>query len=300
VYNSIWDEFLSPQSSRGAYILFKEYETGLYVLSKYANLTVCFLIILGILKYIKEYKKITNNMLIYITLSLYFLWILVLSVVLPYFAVMGPGRLYILGLVTLSLFCVIGATNLLQIIYATLKIKRISIEKDALRFMSIYVSILILFNTGLFIKGIMHDSFYSIILNKNSINTLTIEDKAKFYSRYIMEYDIYSIRWLSSYCKEDTKVYYTAGYTSIASLPHNYGSIHLKYLDINRNSKSLPNNSYVWLLYANTKENIGFGVIRGVYLFDWYEFNRSEIYQFITNSTNKIYTNGGSQVLWVS
>lgn len=298
VFNSIWDEFLSPQSSRGAYMLTKN-ETGLYVLLKYINLSVIFLIILGILKYIKEHKKLINDMM-YISLSLYFLWILVLSVILPYFAVMSPGRLYILGLITLSLFCVIGVINLLQIIYGILKIKRDDFEKDTLKFLSIYLSTLILFNTG-FIWEITYDSPNSIALSKYSINTFgTLEDKAKFYSRYIMEYDVYSIKWLSSYCKKDTKVYYTAGYTSIASLPYNYGSIHLRYKGINRDSKSLPNGSYIWLLYANTKENIGFGVLPGVHWFDWYEFNRSKIYPFTSNSTNKIYTDGGSQVLWVS
>ena len=324
VFNSMWYEFLSPHSSRGAYLLVK-HETGLLVVLKYINLSVIVLITLGIileiLKYIKlKYKRLENEKLlinnkILLFLSLYFIWLLVLSVILPYFAVMSPGRLYLLGLCTLSLFCVIGITNLLHITYNNilkLRLKiiiknsknnnAIDIERSIQRFLSIYLSTLILFNTG-FIGEVTHNPYLttlSIALSKSSINTFgTPEDKAKFYARYIMDYDISSIKWLSSNCKEDAKVFYTAGFTSILFVPYNYGNFLLKYENLNKNSHSLPNGSYVWLLYANIKENIGFSTLAGVHWFDWYEFNKSNIYQFIISSTNKIYDNNGSQVLWV-
>ena len=107
IFGSIWTSFLSPDASRGAYMIAKQ-TSGLRTISKYLNLGIAFFMVLGMFKTFWDYKKSKFDP-IYLGLSLYFLGILVASVAIPHFAVMNPSRLYMLSIITLTPFCVAGS-----------------------------------------------------------------------------------------------------------------------------------------------------------------------------------------------
>jgi uncharacterized membrane protein len=290
VFGSIWTSFFSPDASRGAYTIAK-HVSGLKLISKYMNLGVPFFIISGMFKVLWDFiNKKSKFDAVYLGLSLYFMGLLVGSVVLPHFAVMSPGRLWIIALIMVSPFFIIGGKILFKNIFKLFKI-RIK-QLNILKVLGCYILIIMLFSTG-FIYEITKEHPSSIALSQNSIKKYgTMEDRASFYARFIVGYDAEAIKWLGQYKKYDT-LYYTSGYTLIgSSTPNNYGSPDFKVKQLDNHAK-ITNNSYLWKIYVNIKENIAFGSIPGISWFSY--FNFSDIsYKF--NDKNKIYDNGGSQI----
>jgi uncharacterized membrane protein len=75
----------------------------------------------------------------------------------------------------------------------------------------------------------------------------------------------------------------------------NYGDRSLKIKGLNEHTKYIEEkSSYIWLMYVNLKKNVGFGVIPGVAVSYYFDF--SEVKPLLKNK-NKIYDNGGSQIL---
>jgi uncharacterized membrane protein len=289
ILSSIWTGFLSPDASRGAYMIAKQV-SGVKIIAKYMNLGIAFFMVLGMFKTLWNYKKSKFDA-IYIGLSLYLLGILVASVAIPHFAVMGPGRLYMLSLITLTPFCIFGGIysfkNILKIFQKNVKVDNL------LKIMYCYMVIILLFSTG-FIYELANDHPTSVALSQNSVaNYGTMEDKAKFYGLKIMGYDVNAMEWLSDYNKENTYLYFTVGYVSVTSVCGNYGDYPLtKIKQLDKNTHII-NKNYVWLRYANTIENIGYNV-NSVSLSSWFDF--LEVKPLLRDK-NKIYDNGGSQIL---
>ncbi|WP_421077861.1 DUF2206 domain-containing protein [Methanothermococcus sp. Ax23] len=291
VFGSIWTSFLSPDASRGAYMIAKKYSEGLLLLIKYMNLGIAFFMVLGMCKTLWNYKKSKFDAT-YLGLSLYFLGILVAAVVLPFFAVMGPDRLYILALIITSPFCIIGGILFFKIIS---KIFRKDIKtNNLLKIVCVYVIILMLFNVG-FIQELTKDHPTSIALSQNSVDKYgTLEDRARLYNRLITEYDMHAVKWMSQYDKKNSNIYYNRGRSSVGIMLDNYGDMSLKIKGLNEHTKYIEEKSYIWLMYVNLKKNVGFGVIPGVAVSYYFDF--SEVKPLLKNK-NKIYDNGGSQIL---
>ena len=155
--------------------------------------------------------------------------------------------------------------------------------------------LIMLFSTG-FVYEIARDHPTSVALSQNSVaNYGTMEDKAKFYGLKIMGYDIASIRWLSKYADKNNKLYCSRGYTSTSAIPNNYGDFSYDFVRLNNNTKYIKNNSYIWLMYVNIKEDIGFAMLKGVGLATYYNF--SEVKPLLKDK-NKIYDSGGSQIFY--
>jgi uncharacterized membrane protein len=168
VLNSIWTELLSPDASRGAYMITKQV-SGILLIRKYMNFGVAFFIVIGTIKCLLNIFNKKSKFkfdLIYIGFSLYFSAILVATVVLPFFAVMGPDRLFTLSLVTTSPFFAVGSILFIKSILK--KFKRDTSINCILKIMYVYIIILTLLNVG-FIQEITKDHPRSIALSQKSI-----------------------------------------------------------------------------------------------------------------------------------
>jgi len=291
IVNSIFTEFLSPESSRGMYMLAKEV-SGLRIISKYLMLSIPFLSIIGLFKEVLSYKK-SKFEVTYIGFSIYYLILLIASVVIAHFAIMSPDRLNILALVLLAPLSIIGGLTILGLIKRVLKLKE---DNKFLKILFVYCIIFMLFSTQ-FIYVLAGDHPTSISIGQGYVNEYgNREDKAKFYSNLIMEYDISSLRWLSKYECEDKKLYFTGGYTHIGSVIRSSGYFPIDNVKkIDNRTASIPNDQYILLIYANVVEKIGYGTIPGVVLFEY--FNMTDVYSLLKDK-DKIYTNGGSEILW--
>ena len=153
-----------------------------------------------------------------------------------------------------------------------------------------------LFNTQ-FIVVLAKDYPTSISIGQEYVNKYgNREDKAKFYASKIMEYDISSLKWLSRYGCEDKRLYFTGGYTHISSVYRSSGYFPIDNVKkIDTRTASIPNDQYILLIYANVVNKIGYGTIPEVKLFEY--FNMTDVYPLLKDK-DKIYTNGGSEILW--
>ena len=329
IAGTIFTEFLNPEYSRGGFMLAKEY-SGLKIIHKYLKLSIPFLIIIGLFKALLSCRK-SKFGVPYLGFSIYYLAILIASVVIAHFAVMGPGRLYILALPVLALLSIIGGLTILGVIKKILKLKEVvqqfktgrkrksnralnpkrseifsiksnygtvSKEEDKnLKILFVYFIILMLFNTQ-FIVVLANDHPTSISIGQEYVNKYgNRDDKAKFYSGKIMEYDISSLKWLSEYGCKHKKLYFTGGYSHIGSVIRSSGYFPIDniYNTFSNRTASIPNDQYILLIYANVVNKIGFGTIPGVVRFEY--FNMTDVYPLLKDK-DKIYTNGDSEILW--
>lgn len=291
VLNSIWTEFLSPDTSRGAYMMTKQV-SGLLLIRKYMNFGVAFFIILGMIKCLLNLFNKKSKFkfgLIYIGISLYFLAILVAAIVLPFFAVMGPDRLFTLSLVATSPFFSIGGIFFIKLILKGFK--RDITTTNILKIMHIYIIILMLLNVG-FIQEITKNHPRSIALSQKSIDNFgNLEDKSAFYRLLTDVYDVHAAKWASAYGKKNISRNNELP-SSVGATFDNYGDRSLKIIGLNPHIKNIESNTYIWLKYANIK-NIGFDINR--YTMIWYYFNFSDVKPLLRGK-NKIYDNKGSQI----
>jgi uncharacterized membrane protein len=291
IIQSILTEFFSPEYSRGAYMLSSEYN-GLTNIYKYLKLSFPLLILLGFLTELFTSNKSKFECL-YIYFSIYFISLLFASVIIPNFATMSPSRLYILTLPILAPFSIVGRSSLLNIFGNTFRIK----EKNKIsQLLFVYFTIFLLFSTQ-FIFVLANEGSGSISIGQESIEKYdNKDDRAMFYSKMIMEYDISSLKWLSKSKVSNKKLYFTGGYTHLGSVLRSQGYFPINNIisDLNSDTK-IAKNQYILLIYANIVENIGYKVLPHVMLYDY--FNMSELNPVLQDK-NIIYTNGYSKILW--
>ncbi|WP_292375898.1 DUF2206 domain-containing protein [Methanosarcina sp. UBA411] len=289
VFHNIWktllSDFFSPEYSRGAYMLTKN-SIGLRAVNKYLRLGVVILIIIGFFKETLNSKKPKFG-ITYFSISIYYLLLLIASVAIPYFSVMSPGRLYILGLCFLSPLFVIGGLQR-------------NFENKSIKILYAFVTILMLFNTQ-FLYVLAQDSPTSLSIGQEYIKKYGDEDdKATFYSNMITEYDILSLEWLSKYGYKDKGLFFTAGYTQVGSVYHNMGffpknKMYGEYIDCYKELRNSDKYKYIMLIYANVVEDIGFSTEMNTTTFSYFNFSE---FKPVLEKRNKIYDNSGSEILW--
>ena len=292
IADAIFTEFLNPEYSRGGYMLAKE-SRGLGFIHKYLKLGIPFLIIIGLFKELLNYRKSKFDVP-YFGFSIYYLTLLIASVAIPCFAVMGPDRLYSLALSLLAPLSIIGGLTILGLIKKKNELKE---ENKFLKILFVYLIVFMLFNTH-FIYILAKDHPNSISIGQEYVNKYgDTKDKATFYSRMIIEYDVSSLKWLSEYGCKDNKLYFTGGQSHIGSVLWSYGYFPIDniYFRFDNRTKTLPQNQYILLIYANVVEKIGYGTIPGVVMCDY--FNMTDIYPLLEDKS-RIYDNGGSEILW--
>jgi uncharacterized membrane protein len=165
ILSSISTDLLNSGTSQGLTALNAEVNSPLHKIPKYLNLLFQCFIVLGILSTLKSLKKFKLEYVIFAFVSLF---VLVLSIALPYFASsLNMTRVYHIVLFFLAPFAIIGGIYSFRILYKLLR--RSWTEKqvnNSLRIISILLCVLFLFFTG-FVYEVTQDDPTSFSLSKN-------------------------------------------------------------------------------------------------------------------------------------
>lgn len=152
IYTNLITSFFQSSSSQGLNLIVSNNNTIIQTIYRYLYLGSQFLIFIGIILFLAS-KKIRSCYSFsedYILFSLASFILLILAIVLPFFASsFNTTRLYHVMLFFLAPFVIIGAIGLLKILTNSLKIRVNNIEKSATIIFSIFLLIFLLFNTGL-------------------------------------------------------------------------------------------------------------------------------------------------------
>ena len=294
--NSIHAEFLSPEYSRGMYVITKELASPLHITFRYFYLTTQFFIVVGLLKTLlnNKNKKLKFDKM-YLGFAIYFFILLLVAIVHTSLSAMDPHRLYHLSLFILAPFGVIGGLATCEIIYKIFKRSWTNKGvKYSLNILAVFLVIFLLFNTG-FMYEVAKDHPGSISISQESIKRYgDIRDKAGFYGGYIVTQNVFSGKWLATNMRTNEKIYrgdLVQGYPSLTI----YGGIAGKYIQSFGNTTKEIGSGYIQLTYANVVEGVGSS---------WYNplqkrtaFNFTDVYPLLEDK-DKIYDNGGSEILW--
>jgi uncharacterized membrane protein len=326
IANTIFIEFLSPESSRGMHSLAGIPLSPIRWVCKIINLSALFFICVGILKLSLKHREMKFERE-YIGFSLYWFAICLAAIAVSYFAVMNPGRLYHLSLFLLAPLAVIGGITVFEVIIKILKIswtnnilkhplrilktprkhrditqkyiengteRRVN-QNTPLNIVYAFFIIFLLFNTG-FIFEIAKDHPHSISLSQESIKKYgDINDKGTFMN-LMYEQNVFSARWSSMNMEKDKMIYVTKGNGEGASALVAYGMILMQETDMLTNrTKEIREGNYIYLSHLNVVEGIGMGLNPKLGCPTY--FNMTDVYPLLKDK-DKIYTNGGSEVLW--
>lgn len=286
IVNSIFTDFLNPETSRGLYLITRSESSFLRLVNKYLYIISQFFIAFGF-TYTILYDTKLKFSITYLGASLFYLIFLFSAIVISGFTVMmDPRRLYHLSLFILSPFCIIGFSQLYKIMFK-------SSTGFCLKTLSLFLILFFLFNTS-FIFEVTKDHPYSISISQETIKSSgDLEDKAKLYGNYVVTQDVFSGKWLGKNMNNDKFVYRGEFIEGDPSLTI-YGGIDpnsVRYFDNTTNEIS---NGYIQLAYANIIENVGS---------TWYnQLQERTAYSFsevshIFDRKNKVYNNGGSVIL---
>jgi len=215
----------------------------------------------------------------YMLITLFNSILLLFIIIIPNISLsLGMKRFYQIIIPLLSPFLIIGCQYTFQ---------KIKIEKHYKKFIVFILLMSYLFQVGL-INYITNDYPYSYILDlerkKNSNDTNILMTT---YGYLNMEQDVFGAEWLSWYIDNTSMVYSDVG--SITHVLKSYALLHDKRLkDISGLTESAET-KYLYFKYLNTK----LGIIPS----SQSVLNMSEMTPLI-NDSNKLYSNGGSEVLY--
>jgi uncharacterized membrane protein len=143
-----------------------------------------------------------------------------------------------------------------------------------------------------FINCISGASPLSFSLDYNRIRTSTDPNSANsitFYANFITEQDVFGAVWLTKNRGESSMIY--ADYRSADGVLTSYGFIPRLQISPLTNTTTLEQGGFVYLRQLN--------VANGIIPTPTAPFNTSEIYPLL-NKTNLIYSNGNSEIWYVS
>jgi hypothetical protein len=281
---------MDPAGSRGMYMITNQYNEGLRLVTKYINLSIPFLCVIGLCTELLNRK--TKFKFDFLVLSCYYIVILVATVTVSKFAVMSSTRLFILGLSLLAPLTVKGGLILFNKVFGIL---HLTTKNRSLSLLYFYFVLAMLLNTQ-FLYVLLGDHPTSISIGQEYIEKYgNVDDKAEFYSNKIMEYDISSLKWLSEYGNKSRDLYFTGGHTHIGSVIYSSGYYPMTHI-YNFGPNPIPTlgNQYVLLIYSNVVQKIGYGTLPGIDVYDYFSF--SNLDSFLMKK-NKVYSNGYSEIL---
>ena len=289
IYTSIFIDFFNPQTTGGLGLVLTSPQTIDGYLNKGILLIIQFFIFLGILLLFFKDKIKFNAEFVFMIIPAFLLDIL--SVLTPNFSIaLSTQRLYSLTLIFLAPMALIGG------IYFFDKIKIfISSWKFEynIKIMSILLITLFLLQVGA-IKVILNEPGTSIPLSKEQmINSNNITAKSEFYYDYgAFEQNYYSINWLTTYKNNATIFSDESSSKALQTYNINLMLNWQPYSPSNNNQGgTYQSGDYLYLSYSNIIGNVWVKVIP----------NNLAAYEFQNispsfNKTNKIYSNGASEV----
>ena len=273
ILSSISTDFLSSDTSQGLTVLNAYVSSPLHKIPQYINYLFQFFIVVGVLSRLKSIKKFNFEYVIFAFVSLF---VLVLSIALPYFASsLNMTRVYHIVLFFLAPFAIIGGIYSFKILYKIFKRSWTKKQvNNSLKIMSILLSILFLFFTG-FVYEVAQDDPSSFSLSKN-VDYSVFNDQ-----------EVLSIKWLHT-VKGDGLIY-ADDYRFV--LPSSFEPFN-KTIEMS-DTTVIPKNGYLYLGGYNLEK-------RSIFVStDKNGTSTKQIYinynSWISNK-NKIYTNGNSTI----
>jgi len=238
--------------------------------------------------------------------SEYFLFSLIsfgalFATLLPQFSrIIGIDRLFHIFFIFLSPFCIKGGITLVQLLIKTFKF--LDLKQDiSIKIIALFLSIFFLFSSNFVSVALIKDYPAPHLISLDDIEEY-IKDgninmwKAYVYNHYIMEQDVFGAKWLAN-SKIEAKVW--ADWKSCWGSLSAYGMMGpqaesgWKYAITSiLTNKTKISTGYIYLRYFNTKEGL---MLASTHSKDWY--NIGDI-SGILNSSNKIYTNNGSEIYY--
>jgi len=285
VASSISTDFLNPKAAEGLGIILRETVSPLHSIgTKYIHLITQFFILVGVISLLLKRKE-TKFEGEYASFSIVNIVICFAAIAVPYFASsLNTTRLFHITLVILAPFCIIGEITIFKVLNRVFKTSWT--DQSAIKILSVFLVIFLLFNTG-FVFEVAKDHPRAVTLSQNWIKEHGDKKAiAGSHASYVPEQNVVSLRWLSETInKEDIKIY--AGYYHHAQIV-GYGMIPFGCIYGLSNMSKIRRGMYVYLGYLNVVEGIVVST-EGSY------YNTTEIYPLL-NTTNEIYTNGGSEI----
>lgn len=298
VISSIFTDFLSPGAAEGLNLIVFELASPLQEITRILHFITIAFITVGIIVILLK-RVVMRFEKPYIELSLACYIMCLASIALPYFAsAMNTTRMYHISLLFIAPFCIIGGSAIIEKLYKIVGLH----QKDALKFLSIFFSIFLIFNSGV-VYELLKDPSGPIFLCKETIIEYGDSQRkaALFYTYNTFEPDVAGIEWLSETASVDAIIY-----SDYRSHPlHSYGMIEesrIKHIsNVSRINKFLLRDTFLFLGYPNTVENIlvckktatvGIGAQR------LYTLNTSSIYDTLPYR-DAVYTNGKCEIYMV-
>ncbi len=286
IYANFWSEFLNLQSRQE--LALRAIGAGTQAVSlghwlgRGFHYVTQFFIVLGILCTVLRYEKRYRLDREYIVISIFMLLFAMLPLIAPSLNLLNVTRMYHISILFLAPFCVIGG----DWFFSFLPKLRGSIFPFILTL--IVITSLFLFETG-FIYEITGDDSYSVSLSMYRM------DRAIVYgSGYITEcFDVAGAEWLHSNIVLTAKTLVYADAVSVIKPLTGYGVFPRNHIETLTNVTYFDMNEYVYLRNFNTFD----GKIYGQGYVSGRVWNNSDISPRL-GSLNKIYTNGGCEILF--
>jgi uncharacterized membrane protein len=300
IFQSIFSDLFNPQA-RGPMVL-KAVGVGVRPglvnsVDLFVHYAIVGFIVLGVVTQWRQRKTVNGEFLSYMCMALS---LLILSVVVPYVSTnIGINRIFHMALIFVSPACVLGGESFFKTTFQALS--RLSPSswhsifprKGSLTFVSSIIILFLLFNTGL-INEISGAPPISLSLGFNRLKESNDQlDVTFLYSAYITEQDFASERWLSTnvaleqtVCADSTyRLNVLLAYLGIAPKP-----INLDNAGVPLYPGSQASCTYVYLGYMNVVKGLGTAG-------PWVPPYRMSQVTYLVNARNRIYSNGGSDIL---
>jgi len=292
------------KTSYTVFVIVKEWVPTIEIIKYLFSFTILLSIIgiLGIAWECIKLRKSYNFYAEYMFLSVLFLGMF-LSTLLPQTRSAAPIRIYTLSMIFLSPFCVIGFIKFINTLIFKPSKKSIIFKKDhsPLLIFSIYLSILILFNSGFFSELFIKDYSPNILIHKKKLTEKEIPPSEidnriiTFYRWYFPECDVLSAKWLSEGGEHTYRVY--AQLAGLEGALNAYGLYQIRdqrFINFPTVPSIKPKEkSYVYLKYLNYVQGI---IISDIYPeIKWYSIRLLNL----NEKGDKVYCNGGSAIYYI-
>lgn len=272
--SSMYDDFFNPTNLQGIAMLTYKYSI-FHTVTKYLYIISQFLIVLGVLSLLKPLKVHLieiNFSKIFTIFSFSSLLLLILCLIMPYFASsLNTTRLFHISLFFLAPFVIIGLLKLFEIINNLLK--REWNVNSALKIISLFLMVFLLLNSGL---------VYELVDDEPS--SIALHDPSNMDFPYYTTEDMNSAIWINM---SINKRIYT----------DSYGKVLLNQFIPYDNVRLLTPTNASYFFYSreiNTKQ----GSINIVGRENTMISTRSLDLNNYTKNMNLIFSNGGANVYW--
>ena len=290
IYGSIYTDMLNPHA-RGKEIaqimgITSTVSSGHNIGRFFFQITLFFIVVGWFITILnRKHMKFSRE---YIVLSSISMVILLICVVLPKFITnFNMDRMYIVTLLMLAPFCVLGGKAVFRGAFILFKSDSLN-ESSYVKILTLVVLVpYFLYNVG-FIYEVTGDYPTSTPLSMYRMdNSENLRLKSAFYDRHVPEQDVSGVRWLSK--NRDTSKWIRCDTARMYELT-GYGEIPLERgLGLTTRYTSLPH--YIYLGCANTKGGIIKGFEKGTYI-----SNSTKIVSYLQKKGDKLYSNGGAEI----